>query len=117
MARAHSDSHRKFRTKYTLYAVGALLGGITLLVLSQVVSPAEKPSDTAVATAPAGPGSPTQPASPERGEASAKNLSGLLLLFGTACLLLCGICVGAVVWDVRRSRPAWKTQTKYPRRR
>jgi hypothetical protein len=44
-------------------------------------------------------------------------MGGLLLLFSLMCLGLCGICIGWIVYDIRRSRPAWMTQTKYPVRK
>ena len=44
-------------------------------------------------------------------------MSGVLLLFGLMGFTVSGTCIILLVIDIRRSRPAWKTQTRYPRRR
>jgi len=67
------------------------------------------------ATAPAGdPAGPARvpPADPRA--LTAYRLGGLLLLFSLMCFALVAICAGWIVYDIRRSRPAWMKQTKYP---
>ena len=41
-------------------------------------------------------------------------MGGLTLLFSLMAFTLGITCVGWVIYDIRRSRPAWITQTKYP---
>lgn len=55
-----------------------------------------------------------QPTPAEKKLLAAQRFSGLLLLFSLMGFALGAICVGWVVYDIRRSRPAWMTQTKYP---
>jgi|WetSurMetagenome_2_1015567.scaffolds.fasta_scaffold437684_1 hypothetical protein len=118
----HRTSSNHFG-KPILYTVLALLGGIVLLIVSQVVKPkvepsAERPAPTTTSapaddSTPAFPGHPSRP----RGDAAAQNLSGLLLLFGVAFFVLACICIGWLVREIQKSRPAWKRQTKYPKMR
>jgi hypothetical protein len=44
-------------------------------------------------------------------------MSGMLLLFSMAGFVVTVIALGWVFYDIRRSRPKWKTQTKFPKRR
>lgn len=115
---ARSKSRQQFRLKPVGYALAALVGGIVLLVVSQKVKPAAGPPSAAPASEPApAPDSPAPAPAPKRQEAAAENMSGLLLLFSMASFLVCIICIGWIVVNVRNARPAWKTQTKYPKRR
>ena len=112
---ARSRPRRKVRLKPIAYAVVALVAGLVLLVLSQLVEPAPRPETAPTASAPGEPAVPEP--SPTGKEATAMNLSGLLLLFGAAGFLICIICIGWFVLEVRKARPAWKTQKKYPKMR
>lgn len=117
---------RSVRIKAAAIAIAALAGGIGLLILSQMVfASAEKAAAEAAAAAatqpatapaetdrPAGQDTATPPLDPKA--ASARNMGGLLLLFSLMCFALVVICVGWIVYDVRRSRPAWMRQTKHP---
>ena len=117
MARSKSTSHVPM--KPLVYAVLALVGGITLLILSQLVKYSAAPPSataTAPATAPASEPQEDQPTR-SRKEATAQSLSGLLLLFGAAGFVVCVVCIGWFVLEVRKARPAWKKQQKYPQMR
>jgi len=110
--------------KPVLYGLLALVGGAVLLWLSQYIKhrpitsqPAEV---TASAPAPADePEAPSPDHSPRRSrpEAAASGLSSLILLFSMACLVVCIICVGWAVVEIRNARPAWQRQSKYPKMR
>ena len=102
----------RFRLKLIGYALLSLAAGVSLLVLSQLVKPAARAAATTQTTAPT-----DNNRSPSREEASAQNMGGLLLLFSTAAFILMVVFVGWIMVDIRNSRPAWKRQTKYPRRR
>lgn len=78
-------------------------------VTAPATSPADMPSTPDTTTSPPGGRKPTNPR-----QAAGERLAGLLLLFGLMAVGLCLIGAGWVVYDIRRSRPAWKTQTKYP---
>jgi hypothetical protein len=104
-------------------AAGAVLIYLNSLVLRSLEvsdrqgATASAPAASAPATtAPADGGSPT-PEPGDRRKAAAQSMSGLLLLLGLVGIGFGVVCVGWVVYDIYRSRPAWKTQTKYPRRR
>ncbi len=131
----HTKSTERQRLKLTLTASGMAILGILLVFLSVWVR-SETPTPAATATAPApasapatapAPGSATAPApgstSPDRRQpidpktATARNMSGMLLLFGLMSFTVTGTCILLIILDIRRSRPAWKTQTRYPRRR
>jgi hypothetical protein len=122
-------THRKtaLRLKALGGAVGGLAGGILLIYLHTLVlerGEAVDTVDTAMASAAQEqPIHPTEkspaedvPSSEEQRRAIAQNMSSLLLMLGLVCLVVTAMCVGWVVWDVYHSQPAWKTQTKYPRR-
>ena len=129
MARHKHASH--LPVKPILYGLLSLIAAATLLVLSQVVVPADQAQTAGAgattlpaATAPAGPADSTPDApsddrspSDKRSDAAATNLSGLLLLFSMAGFLLCLICIGWLVIEIRKNRPAWKRQTKFPKMR
>ena len=132
MKRAKPTSKQRF--KLVLMAVGMAALGATLIFLYIKVQPnSGRPADatapptaatTAPATAPASaPATTTAPAPARRPPpvdpkaASARNMSAMLLLFGLMSFTVSGVCVLLIVLDIRKSRPAWKTQTKYPRRR
>jgi hypothetical protein len=79
---------------------------------------ATQPATTAPASAPATAPAPTRRPPPEDPRAaSARNMGAMLLLFGLMSFTVSGVCVVLIVVDIRKSRPAWQTQTKYPRRR
>ena len=106
---------RRNRSSYlkpTGYGLSALAAGVLLLWLSALVNPTKPGSSQTTTSAPAENPTPDDPAT-----VAAENLSGLLGLFGLICLALTAICAGWLVINVRKSRPAWKTQTKYPRKR
>ncbi|HSW45810.1 MAG TPA: hypothetical protein VLM89_09585 [Phycisphaerae bacterium] len=127
--------HGKTKTRWKAAGLAALFlgAGVLLLILSSVViRPFQQPApsaDQAAASAPAATAPASQPATPsnqtgkteptekDHREASAENFRGLLILMGLISLGFGVICVGWIVYDIYRSRPAWKTQTKYPRRR
>ena len=105
--------------------LAALVVGLGLLVLSRMIAPAGEPTSTAPvgeptstvpASAPA-PGRGPLPANPPvPGRGAALNMSGLLLMFSLVSFAVAGIGIGWIVFDIRRSRPAWKTQKKYPKK-
>lgn len=130
----HKHVKHTGRWKVAGLSAAFLVGGIVLIILSNLVlSPVESPgaggktvaasapaasapATSAPATAPAGQGSPiSDPA--ERRKIAAQSMSGMLLLIGLLAIGFGVVCAGWVVYDIYRSRPAWKTQTKYPRRR
>jgi len=102
------------------YAALMLAVGVTLLLLNRMVKLSPEPASDAAArpptTAPAsGAEKDDSPRQPE--DAATENLSGLLLLFSMAAFLVCAICIGWLVVEIRKARPAWKTQKKYPKMR
>ncbi len=127
--------HVKHTGRWKVAGLSAVFfaGGIVVLFLSNLVmrpvesavakeksaaasAPTSAPASTAPATAPAGGEDPaSNPLA--RKKAAAQSLSGMLLLIGLMGIGFGVICAGWVVYDIYRSRPAWKTQTKYPRRR
>lgn len=123
MKHAKTDKHR--RAKAIGVAAAALVVGIGLLVLSQMViasgRKAAEAATTQAASAPAA--TDTQPASTTPADkkpaadpkaVAAQRMGNLLLLFS---LMSFGVTIAGVAWviyDVRRSRPAWMTQTRYP---
>jgi len=111
---AQSKSKKRFRYKLIGIALLAVVAGIVLLKLSCYFSPDEKAEPTTTASAPSS-DQQTPDKSPE--EASAQNVAGLLLLFSMACFLLMVLCLGWVAINIYNSRPSWKTQTKYPKKR
>ena len=113
------------RWKLAGIALAGIAAGVLLMVLSCKVAHSEKtrqaPALAPVSAAPAAPadaprpsGPPSQP--PAR-ETAAQSLSGLLFMFSLLAFAVPIICIGWIVVDIHRSRPAWKTQKKYPRRR
>ena len=118
MARSRSTS--RVSMKPVAYALLALAAGVALLIASRKVKTSDKPpvetATTVPATAPA-PGSQDEAPSRSREEVAAQNLSGMLLLFSMGGFLVAIICIGWLVVLIRKARPAWKTQTKYPRMR
>jgi hypothetical protein len=125
MTRAKHTS--RLSVKPIAYGAASLLAGIALLIFSQLAKP--KPAadaDDATATAPASSSAPDAPPAsqtppdepePDQRDRAAQNLSGVLLLFSMCGFALFAVCVGWLVRDIRRARPAWKKQTKYPRMR
>lgn len=101
-----------FRLKLIGAALLSVLAGVALIALSRVVmsAPAEEAMATAPASAPA-----DAPPTPSRRELANQQLGGLVLIFGAAGILLGLIFIGWIVYDIHQSRPAWKTQKKYPR--
>ena len=113
------------RWKFVGVALAGTAAGVLFMVLSVNVAHSEQtPQATAVtptATAPAAPADapgPTEPPTqPPAGKDATQSMSGLLFMFSLISFAVPIICIGWIVVDIRRSRPAWKTQTKYPRRR
>jgi hypothetical protein len=110
------------RLKLTLAAVGMAVLGVLLIFLSILTRPETPSPAEATASAPASAPAPgtTPPArNPpiDQKTATARNMSSMLLLFGLMSFTVTGVCVILLILDIRRSRPAWKTQTRYPRRR
>ena len=103
------------------YAGLFLVCGVIFLILSRgVVSFADSSLATphaspAPATSDADDDSGTDDPPPTPARNPATSLSGILLMFSVACFLLTGVCIGWIVQAWRKSRPAWKTQTKYPK--
>lgn len=101
------------RWKAIGYTALAFILGVGLIVLSQVIRPSTHPGP-----APQTSSAPTdQDPAPKGNDASAQNLSNMMVLFGTAALIGTVIGIGWIVIDIRNSRPAWKTQTKFPKKR
>ncbi len=128
----HKQAKHTGRWKVTGMSAAFFAIGIGLIVLSNIVlesgESAVAPEDGSTASAPAAsaPASPaTAPADGGDGpvdplarrKAAAQSMSGMLLLVGLMSFGFGAICAGWVVYDIHRSRPAWKTQTKYPRRK
>lgn len=123
MKQTKADKHR--RAKAIGIAAVALVVGIGLLVLSQMLMISGRKAAAAAAasqaaSAPAA--TDTQPAStsphrPPRPDPKAvadQRMGNLLLLFSMMSFGVTIAGVGWVIYDVRRSRPAWMKQTKYP---
>ncbi|NLX12380.1 MAG: hypothetical protein GXY44_01830 [Phycisphaerales bacterium] len=105
----------KNRTRWKVagYTGLFLVLGIGLLVLSQVIRPST-PTEQVPQTSTA----PVDQDRPAPGkDASAENLSNMMVLFGTAALIGSVVGIGWIVIDIRNSRPVWKTQTKFPKKR
>ncbi len=128
----HKHAHHTGRWKVAGIAAALFGGGILLLILSNLVHPGDSPDDAGqplasapAASAPAASAPASAPATPqdkapippEQTKAAAQNMSSMLMLIGLMGVVCGVICAGWVVYDIYRSRPAWKTQTKYPRRR
>jgi len=105
-----TGTRKVFRRKLILIALAALAGGVLLLSLSLYVAPSGEETQ---ATA----GAPSDELPQPAREQSAQNLSGLILLFGLALFALTVICIGWLVIEIYNARPAWKTQTKFPKKR
>jgi hypothetical protein len=129
----HAKPASKQRLKLILMAAGMAALGVLLIFLHIKIQPESgraaastavtPPTATAPATSPASAPAPTSapaPANrpaPDPKAASARSLGAMFLLFGLMSFTVSGACVLLIVLDIRKSRPAWKTQTKYPRRR
>ena len=123
----HAKPAPKQRLKFALMAVGMFLLGALLVFLYIEIQPGSgraapsagiQPTTTAPASAPTSAPAPThRPPPVDPKAASARNMSAMLLLFGLMAFTVSGVCVLLIILDIRKSRPAWKTQTKYPRRR
>lgn len=107
--------HSQQRYQLILMIVGMAVLGILLLFLSARIKPDSLPRPEATATAPAT--APADPPTRSQEVVAAQNMSGLLLLFGLVALGVSVTCVGLLIVEIRRSRPAWMTQQRYPRRR
>ncbi len=118
MKHAHT-SHG--RLKAIGIGIATLVAGIGLIILSVKIAPAPKKTETTPPAATSSAPTATQPAresnEERRSRASAQNMSNVVFMFGMISLGVSVICAGWVVYDIRRSRPAWMTQTKYPRKR
>jgi len=126
-----TKSRKTKRLKMAGWLLASLAVGLALIYLRVLVIRAadtDSEADTQpAASAPAGeeptPGEPAapSPAGPFRPgdspDAVAQSMGGLLLMLGLACFGVTVICMGWFVWEFYQSRPAWKKQTKYPRRR
>lgn len=119
---SRSKHGRRFPFKPIIYADIALVAGVVLVILSQVVKPDAEASRTAEPTTAPATGTdtpaepkPDQPTPPSREADPNESLSGMLLLFGAACLVICVVCLGWFVVELRKRRPAWKTQSKFPK--
>lgn len=133
----HTPSTSNQRLKLILLGVGMAVLGVLLIFLYLLVRPPSEstagpagaatpttlpttlPSSqpaTAPASAPATPPTHQRPPIDPRA-AGARNMSAMLLLFALMAFTVTGVCALLLVIDIRKSRPAWKTQTKYPRRR
>ena len=115
MKRTKPKPHRRLKAGAT--ALVSLGVGLGLLVVSRIVSPPGKPGLPAPTTAPAPAPGPAPAKPPAPGRPAALNMSGLLLLLSLVFFAVTLVSVGWIVFDVRRCRPAWKTQKKYPRKR
>lgn len=123
----------KQRLKLALLAVGMAVLGVLLVFLYIQIQPGtnrqantpaatqptgSQPATTAPASAPASAPAPSHRPPPEDPRAaSARNMGAMLLLFGLMSFTVSGVCILLIILDIRKSRPAWQTQTKYPRRR
>jgi len=124
----HKPARHTARWKIAGLAAACAVAGAVLIYLNSLVLRSGEVSDqqVAAASAPAGSGPATTapvdggsqtPSPGDRQKAAAQSMAGLLLLLGLVGIGFGVICAGWVVYDIYRSRPAWKTQTKYPRRR
>lgn len=118
----HNKPTPRLRLKLIAMAAGmAALGGLLLFLSIQIkpdkpLRPLPRTSATAPATAPAS--APAAPDPEDRAQrAAAQNMSGMLMLFSLVAFTISAISIGYLVVEIRRSRPAWMTQTRYPRRR
>lgn len=127
----HKSSKTAVRMKAGGIAAAALAVGIGLLFLSRMAfssaeaaatqpaatqaaqsQPAQAPATTAPADA--SPGTPARGPRPNPKAVNTQRLAMLLLLFGLISIGVTVVAAGWIVYDVRASRPAWMTQTKYP---
>jgi len=114
-----------WRWKLAGIALAGIAVGVLLMLLSRkVVHSAKTPQAStapSAATAPAAPAEAPRPgkspSEPPARETAAQSMSGFLFMFSLLSFGVTILCVGWIVVDIRRSRPAWKTQKKYPRRR
>ena len=120
----HKSNKTKNRLKASGIALAGLAVGIGLIIASFHFSRVGKAQAPATGPAPASqpapasaPASGEKPARPPAREAAAQNMSGLFLMFALVSFAVSGIAIGWIVYDIRHSKPAWQTQTKYPRRR
>jgi len=119
----HKPTRHTTRWKIAGLAAAFVAAGAVLIYLNALVLRSPEASDqhnaaasVPATTAPADGGGPS-PGPVDRRKAAAQSMSGLLLLLGLVALGFAGVCVGWVAYDIYRSRPAWKTQKKYPKRR
>jgi len=122
MKSAKKKQKHTLRWKIAGFGLAGIAVGVLLMVLSLKVAHSEQtpqaPAVTPATTAPADVPTPEEPPSqPSPGKAAAQGMSGMLLLFSLVSFAVTVICIGWIAVDIYRSRPAWKTQTKYPRRR
>jgi len=112
------------RLKAAGIALAALTGGAILLYASLTVSAragagAETPAAGAAspATAPSDAPESPEPRPPDHRAAVARSMGSMLLLLSMMAWAVGLIAIGWIVYDIRRSRPKWMTQTRYPTRR
>ncbi len=116
------------RLKAAGIALAALAGGAILLYASLTVSARARtvagtqaagaaPPAGAPATTPSDAPESPDPQPPGNRAAVAQSMGSMLLLLAMMALAVGLIAVGWIVYDIRRSRPKWMTQTKYPTRR
>lgn len=103
-------------------AIGSVLMFFSLKVKPESMYTAEEhaPTASSPSSAPAAheqtsPPSARRPTDPKA--AAAQNLSGLLLLFSLVAFAVAGAFLVWLIVSLRRGRPAWQTQQRYPRRR
>ncbi len=106
----------RFRLKLAAGVAGGLVACALLVLLSQWIQhhaqEQARSNPVAPASAPA-----DEPAPPTREEAAARSMGGLMMMLAMISFILAVVCAGWLVFDVYQSQPAWKRQTKYPRKR
>lgn len=110
-------THRRRRLKLLLGVLTALSASAGLLVLSAWLSPPPPPRAAPSPTASGPASAPAERAPPVDPYAAARSLSGMVQLLGLSGLLAAAWFLILLIGDVRQSRPAWKTQHRYPKRR
>ena len=111
------SKHSKQRYQLILMATGMAVLGALLLFLSVRIKPDYTPAREARTPATAPATSPADSPTERQKSVAAMNMSGMLMLFGLVAVGVSITCIGLLIVEIRRSRPAWMTQQRFPRRR
>ncbi len=107
---------RKTKSRYwnpVCYGALFLFAGALFLIFSRVVVNVTQSNSSPAITAPGVESPDPEPDAPVQD--ASFGLSGILLMFSTASFLMTAVCIGWIVKVYRESRPAWKTQKRYPK--